>query len=92
MITFPHCDAAVLHSPSQNCKYCNDSGLQEVRRAWNIAFTGEEPVGDQTQCPAERARPVEVIERWGGNVPTSGPTFGMDRVVKALKNIWKDTK
>jgi hypothetical protein len=59
---------------------------------WGIAFTGEEPVGGQLQCPAEKARPIEVIERWGGNVPTSGPTFGIDRVVRALRNIWKDTE
>jgi hypothetical protein len=65
--TFPHCDSRVLHAPEDNCKFCNESGLQEIREQWKINFTGHyDP--NKTTCPAERERPLETINRWGGNV------------------------
>lgn len=59
---YPHCDAKILHVPGQ-CEYCDGHpDWQELREAWGIAFTGE--------CPAEQARPLVDINRWGGNVST----------------------
>ena len=67
-IRFPHCDARVLHPP-KICKYCDESGLQEVRACWGIAFTGQKPEGDQVPCPANEARSDESLYSWGGNRP-----------------------
>lgn len=70
---YPHCDPRILHAPSK-CKYCDKCPeAQALRKAWNIAFTGQVPAEGQIQCPAEQARPLEVIERWGGNVPDTRP-------------------
>lgn len=70
---YPHCDRRVLHAPEDGCAYCNkEPGLQELRRAWNIAFSGHDPVAGQTACPADLA--VMYAERsdynsWPGNRP-----------------------
>jgi hypothetical protein len=64
-ITFPHCDPRILHPPG-TCKYCDESGLQEVREAWNIAYTGQ-PEEGKTPCPGEAARGLDNLNRWGGN-------------------------
>jgi hypothetical protein len=38
---FPHCDAKVLHAPSDGCVYCNaHAEWQELRKYWGIAYTG----------------------------------------------------
>lgn len=64
----PHCDAAVLHAPGE-CEYCDGyPDWQMLRKRWGINFTGHhEP--DKATCPAELRRPVETINRWGGNRP-----------------------
>lgn len=67
-IQFPHCDEKIVHSPEENCKYCNESGLQEIRKAWNINFTGQHDP-NKTTCPAEQRRPLNTINKWYGNVP-----------------------
>jgi hypothetical protein len=65
--SYPHCDARVLHAPSQ-CSICDQyaSDLQEIRQIWGVNFTGESDP-NKTQCPAEAARPLETINKWGGN-------------------------
>lgn len=63
-IQFPHCDPRVVHSPG-SCEYCDNSGLQPIREAWNIAFTGR-PEEGKTPCPGEVAR-GENLEHWSGN-------------------------
>lgn len=66
---YPHCDAMVLHAPGE-CTYCDrHPDWQTLRETWEIAFSGHDPIGDQVQCPAERRRPREIINRWGGNRP-----------------------
>lgn len=40
VIQYPHCDPRILHAPG-TCEYCDQSGLQEVREAWGIAFTNK---------------------------------------------------
>jgi hypothetical protein len=76
---FPHCDSRVLHAPGE-CDYCDmHPEWQELREAWNIAFTGHDPEpryeGDNPlPCPADYARPPgspSDHRRWGGNKPTS---------------------
>lgn len=72
---FPHCDSRVLHAPGE-CEFCDEyPEWQKAREVWNIAFTGhsndkskyfDEPL---IPCPSEQARPLEVINRWSGNVP-----------------------
>lgn len=79
---FPHCDSKILHAPL-SCEYCDmHPEWQELRIAWDIAFTGQK---DKTRkykdwdgkdkvkilqpCPSEVDRPIEVINKWHGNVP-----------------------
>lgn len=65
--TWPHCDQRVLHAPGE-CEYCDKHGeLQAVRESWGINFTGHHDP-EKYLCPAEDARSLSVIERWGGNV------------------------
>ena len=64
----PHCDSNVLHAPGK-CIYCDH--FPERQRARQIAemnFTGEQDP-NKSPCPAEHARPLETINRWGGNIP-----------------------
>lgn len=69
---FPHCDQRVLHAPGE-CKFCDDcSLLQFVRHAWGINFTGHHQIETDNgtamlPCPAEVSRPLDLINRWGGN-------------------------
>jgi hypothetical protein len=65
---FPHCDAQVLHAPAA-CEYCDRyPELQAARLERRVNFTGRAQEGF-SECPAEAWRPLEVIERWYGNVP-----------------------
>jgi hypothetical protein len=73
-IQFPHCDPRILHAPGE-CKYCDESGLQEVREAWNIAFSGQ-VVRGKTPCPADQARGSNSYNRWPGN--QARPSDGSD--------------
>jgi hypothetical protein len=77
----PHCDAKILHAPGE-CQYCDDKPeWQELRQMWGIAFTGHSnetiPYPDRNgntieksliPCPSEWDRPVEIINKWGGNI------------------------
>jgi len=63
----PHCDNAVLHAPGE-CVYCDAyPAWQRYRQVARIAFTGHEPIENETMCPSEVRRPVEVIQQWNGN-------------------------
>lgn len=63
----PHCDSLVLHAPGE-CKYCDERGnLQSWRLASGVNFTGHSDPAKKP-CFAERRRPAETINRWGGNV------------------------
>lgn len=68
MVQYPHCDSRILHAPGV-CKYCDQSGLQEARKAAGIAFTGCEPGPGEKRCPAEEARSLDMMHRWPGNRP-----------------------
>jgi hypothetical protein len=70
---FPHCDSRILHKPGE-CAYCDKHpDWQELRRAWGINFTGGRTKKDGDSiwlpCPAEVNRPLDTINKWGGNVP-----------------------
>jgi hypothetical protein len=77
--TYPHCDPAVIHSPG-TCDVCDEyaSDLQEIRKVWHIAFTGEEPKeiefygrkARQMPCPSSIFRSAEVAHIWYGNRPS----------------------
>lgn len=78
----PHCDPSVLHSEESGCEYCQKfPDWQELRRRWRINFTGENDP-DKAPCPATHFRPLETINRWGGNVPKV--TTDLDRKADAL--------
>lgn len=79
---FPHCDARILHAPEDNCKYCNESGLQEIREAWGISFTGHHKIG-QIMCPAEKSRGLSSINSWGGNIAQT------PEVLKSTELYWE---
>lgn len=69
-LQFPHCDDRILHAPGE-CKYCDGHpDWQELRKRWNIAFTGHAAEHGQTACPTDLA--VLFNERgdynqWPGN-------------------------
>jgi len=66
---YPHCDMKVLHAPGE-CEYCDQHpDWQELRETWGVNFTGHSEEG-KTQCPAERERDLNTINRWGGNQST----------------------
>lgn len=68
MATYPHCDSEVLHAPGE-CKYCDMyPDAQAARQTGGINFTGHSDE-DKAPCPSEVRRPLERINRWGGNVP-----------------------
>src|SRR5271154_6810087 len=94
----PHCDQRVLHSPEDNCKYCNERPeWQAVRIMWGIAFTGRSyddkgrpskgPHGNVLQpCPAEAERGMESLNGWHGNVPMT------PEAEKAFDDFWVQRK
>ena len=60
---YPHCDSRVLHAPGE-CVFCDHYPDEQAARVANgINFTGHGP------DPASAFRPVERINRWGGNRP-----------------------
>lgn len=64
----PHCDDRVLHAPGE-CIYCDKyPRLQKAREGAGINFTGHR-APDKEMCPSEKARPLETIYRWHGNIP-----------------------
>ncbi len=65
----PHCDDLILHAPGK-CWACDlYPKRQQLRLDLLIAFTGEGWEHTNLRpCPAEASRPLEKIERWGGNV------------------------
>jgi hypothetical protein len=66
---YPHCDQRVLHAPGE-CRYCDEHpDWQELRRTWNINFTGKKEPG-KSPCPAEASRTARTIHEWHGNRPT----------------------
>lgn len=89
-MTWPHCDARILHAPGE-CEYCDERGdLQLARTAWGINFTGHyEP--EMYLCPAEDRRDLGVIEQWGGNVkaPIIPSGAEVQEVVGALARLRK---
>ena len=83
---WPHCDQRVLHAPGV-CRYCDKSpDLQEIRRAWGIAFTGQPPSDPGLPCPADAARPPHSDadhRRWHGNRASHEPSDCADITVCA---------
>jgi len=63
----PHCDAEVIHAPTK-CEFCDHyPELQAERVVAGINFTGEQDP-NKKPCPAEVRRPLQTINRWGGNI------------------------
>lgn len=95
MRIFPHCDARIVHAPGV-CDVCDEhaADLQEIRVAWGIAFTGEDPLDGRLPCPAEHARGRESVNYWGGNTPKKGQEVGTDwagyQVTEADPRIERD--
>lgn len=85
----PHCDDLVLHEPGR-CEYCDRfPGWQDARLMRGIAFTGNEPEDWERACPATVLRPVEKIERWGGNVSRKVyPGDTLDETVTTNYDWW----
>lgn len=62
---YPHCDPRVLHAPGE-CVFCDHyPDEQRERLEGGISFTGHGP------DPATAFRPLETINLWGGNRPTT---------------------
>jgi len=88
---YPHCDARIVHKPGA-CVVCDEhaSMLQEIRRIWGINFTGEHVIETENgtpmlPCPAEVARPLDVINRWSGN--TAKTQEMLDNAEKMFKSL-----
>ena len=70
----PHCDSDVLHAPGE-CEFCDHYSKRQAQRvADGINFTGHRDASKKP-CPSEERRPLELIERWGGNVAAQGGTL-----------------
>lgn len=71
MAPFPHCDFRVCHNPQDKCVYCDAyPELQQRRILEGVNFTGgRDP--NKLQCPSEARRPLDIINRWHGNVPVT---------------------
>jgi hypothetical protein len=89
---FPHCDHRIVHKPGE-CVYCDEyaSMLQYIRQMWNINFTNYHIVETSEgtamlPCPAEVARPLEVLNMWGGNVAKTQEMI--DEQDKAMKEAF----
>lgn len=66
-VQYPHCDGLILHAPGE-CEFCDrHPDWQQARVDQKINFTGHHDE-DKATCPAEVRRPLETINRWGGNV------------------------
>lgn len=67
----PHCDQSVLHAPGE-CQYCDQRpDWQAYRIVARINFTGQAIEGC-APCPSEHFRPIDLVERWPGNVAAPG--------------------
>ena len=80
---FPHCDALILHAPKQ-CAYCDEHpDWQALRVLWGINFTGEHDPA-KAPCPAERLRPMQIIDHWHNNRarPKDEPQDRFERLLK----------
>lgn len=61
----PHCDARVLHLPSE-CVYCAAATeLQEERERLEISNTGH--TNRKWPCPGDRERGLKSLNSWHGN-------------------------
>ena len=70
---YPHCDPRVLHAPGL-CKYCDQfADWQELRLAWGICFSGQQPTDEQPIAdPADLAVMFKRrgdYNHWSGNRP-----------------------
>ncbi len=73
MAEYPHCDSKVIHAPGE-CRFCDmHPELQERRAKSGVNFTGHYDEG-KSICPAELQRPLDIINRWPGNVPETAET------------------
>lgn len=64
----PHCDGLVLHDPGL-CKYCGMpeyADLQQKLKELGLNWTGSS-LEHLEASPAEQRRPLDLLERWGGN-------------------------
>lgn len=71
VVTFPHTDRRVLHAWGE-CRTCSITPyhrLHDLRRIFDIAYTGATLEAGQEPCPSEAFRPVHVTEMWPGNKP-----------------------
>lgn len=83
VVQFPHCDARILHAPTE-CQFCDaHPDWQDLRIAWGIAFTGYEPEDKELPDPATFAR-GDTINKWGGNVawPKTSVTSGHELIAR----------
>lgn len=79
-VASPHCDSSILHGPLAECIYCDQfPEWQELRKRWRINFTGENDP-KKAPCPSTHFRPLDVIEKWHGNVPMTSERHELDHV------------
>jgi len=72
----PHCDARVLHAPTE-CPYCDQyPEWQHYRVVAGIAFTGQTPKDNNydTECPSDHWRGLAGAHDWPGNTPEGYPS------------------
>ena len=89
---YPHCDSAVLHAPGE-CIYCDrypDSQNQRIES--HVNFTGHYDT-DKSICPSELSRPLDTINKWGGNVPmTLERQAAIDKEWEAFRQHYREVK
>ena len=88
---FPHCDSRVLHAPTE-CVYCDHYPEAQQERIDNkINFTGHHDT-DKKMCPAESARALDNINRWGGNVAKKGDEDSVEYAIMIQEDSIIDEK
>lgn len=93
-LRFPHCDSRILHAPGQ-CRYCDASpDLQQVRKMWNVSFTGDgsaTAAEGTTPCPAEAVR-GKGVNAWGGNVANPHEDTVLNDVIRAVRAAFDEER
>jgi hypothetical protein len=81
---FPHCDARILHIPS-DCVYCaKATWLQKEREDRGVSNTGHS--NRSWPCPADKVRSKSSQNSWGGNRPKT------NKDLEEEDKFWKELK
>ena len=86
-IRFPHCDARILHLPTE-CFFCKEAvDLQKERELLEVSNTGH--ANRKWPCPADQARSAKIMNSWPGN--RAKTLEDLDKEARELEEFWKES-